>query len=400
MTNSVTSTVSSTASKSFNRAVKATSAMMLLALLGGCATISNLNPFGSAKLKPAELQSFTPQIKVANSWSVDVGDSEQGNFAPVLFESTVYAASEEGQLVAIDRATGKTKWKVKVGSKLKAGVAATLDTVAVIDVNNNLLAFDSAGKQKWQSGVGSDVSSVPVGASGTILVRGIDFSVIAFSASNGAQRWKYTRQLPPLTLRVNSPVDVNNARVYAGFPGGRLVALDLNAGTVSWEGSLATPTGTTEIERITDVTGTPIYNFREVCAAAFQGKLGCLDAVSARPVWTADFSAPSGASVDDRYMIAPNESGDLFAFSRSGGKQVWRIETFQRRLPTTPTVIGRAVAVGDFEGYVHFIERDTGKTIARTKVGSTTFTSQPVPVETDAIIVQSRGGSVALISVQ
>lgn len=396
----MTNPVNSTVNKPFKRAVKVSSALLVFALLGGCATISNLNPFGSSKLEPAELQSFTPQLKVANVWSVDVGDSEQGNFAPVLFESTVYAASEEGQLLAIDKETGKIKWKVEVDSQLKAGVAATLDTVAVIDVNNNLLAFDAAGKQKWQVSVGSDVSSVPIGAAGTILVRGIDFSVIAYSASNGAQRWKYTRQLPPLTLRVNSPVDVNNARVYAGFPGGRLVALDLNSGAVSWEGTLATPSGTTEIERIADITGTPVYNFREVCAAAFQGKLGCLDAVSARPVWTVDFSAPNGASVDDRYMIAANESGDLFAFSRSGGKQVWRIETFQRRLPTTPTVIGRAVAVGDFEGYVHFIERDTGKTIARTKVGSTTFTSQPVPVETDAVIVQSRGGSVALISVQ
>jgi outer membrane protein assembly factor BamB len=391
-------------SSSMKQALRISSLAVMLALLGGCASISStmnsLNPFGGNAVKPAELQPFTAQLKVANAWSVDVGDSEQGSFSPVLLDSTVYAASEEGQLFAIDKATGKIKWKVKLGAKLKAGVAATLDTIAVIDVNNNLVAFDANGKQKWQTSVGTDVSSVPVGAAGTILVRGIDFSVIAYSASNGAQRWKYARQLPPLTLRVNSPVDVNNARVYAGFPGGRLVALDLSGGAVVWEGSLATPSGTTEIERISDITGAPVYNFREVCAAAFQGKLGCLDSVSARPIWSADFSAPSGASVDDRYMIAPNELGDLFAFSRSGGKQVWKIENFQRRQPTTPTVIGRAVAVGDYEGYVHFIDRDTGKTIARTKVGSTAFTSQPVPAETDALIAQSRGGSVALISVQ
>lgn len=379
-------------------------ALSAVSLLGACSTISStmssLNPFGGNAVKAAQLQSFTPQIKVANAWSVDVGDSKQGAFAPALLDGTVYAASEEGQLLAIDKATGKTKWRIKVGSALKAGVAATADTVAVIDANNNLIAFDLAGKQKWQVAIGVDVSTVPTGAPGTLLVRGIDFSVIAYSASNGAQRWKYSRQLPPLTLRVNSPVDVNNARVYAGFPGGRLVSLDLTAGNVVWEGNLASPTGTTEIERISDVTGTPIYNFREVCAAAFQGKIGCLDSVSARPIWSTEFSAPNGTSVDDRYMIAPNELGDLFAFSRSGGKQVWKIDTFQRRQPTTPTVIGRAVAVGDFEGYMHFIDRDTGKTIARTRVGSTSFTSPAVSVENDALLVQSRGGNVALISVQ
>jgi len=386
------------------QAIKFTSALAILALLGGCSTLgstmSSLNPFGGNAVKPAALQPFTAQLKVVNSWSVDVGDSKEGTFAPVALESTVYAASEEGQVMAIDKATGKVKWKVKAAKKLKAGVAVTADTVAVVDDANNLLAYDLDGKQKWQVGVGSDVSSVPVGASNTIFVRTIDFSVLAYAASNGGQRWKYSRQLPPLTLRVNTPVDVNNARVYAGFPGGRLVALDLNNGAVVWEGNLASPTGTTEIERISDVTGTPIYNFREVCAASFQGKVGCLDAVTARPIWSSDFSAPSGSSVDDRYMIAPNELGDLFAFSRSGGKQVWRIETFQRRQPTSPTVIGRAVAVGDYEGYVHFIDRDTGKTIARTKVGSSSLTSQAVPVESDALLVQSRGGNLALISVK
>lgn len=386
------------------QAFKFTSALAILSLLGGCSTISStmssLNPFGGNAVKPAALQPFTAQLKVANAWSVDVGDSKSGNFSPVVLDSTVYAASEEGQLMAIDKASGKVKWKVKAAKQLKAGVAVTADTVAVVDDANNLLAFDLDGKQKWQAGVGSDVSSVPVGASGTIFVRTIDFSVLAYAASNGGQRWKYSRQLPPLTLRVNTPVDVNNARVYAGFPGGRLVALDLNNGAVVWEGNLASPTGTTEIERIADVTGKPIYNFREVCAASFQGKVGCLDAVTARPIWSADFSAPSGSSVDDRYVIAPNELGDLFAFSRSGGKQVWRVETFQRRQPTSPTVIGRAVAVGDYEGYVHFIDRDTGKTIARTKVGSTSLTSQAVPVESDALLVQSRDGNVALISVK
>lgn len=386
------------------QAFKFTSALAILSLLGGCSTISStmssLNPFGGNAVKPAALQPFTAQLKVANTWSVDVGDSKSGNFAPVVLDSTVYAASEEGQVMAIDKATGKVKWKVKAAKQLKAGVAVTADTVAVVDNANNLLAFDLDGKQKWQAALGSDVSSVPVGASGTIFVRTIDFSVLAYAAANGGQRWKYSRQLPPLTLRVNTPVDVNNARVYAGFPGGRLVALDLNNGAVVWEGNLASPTGTTEIERIADVTGTPVYNFREVCAASFQGKVGCLDAVTARPIWSADFSAPSGSSVDDRYLIAPNELGDLFAFSRSGGKQVWRVETFQRRQPTSPTVIGRAVAVGDYEGYVHFIDRDTGKTIARTKVGSTSLTSQAVPVESDALLVQSRGGNVALISVK
>ncbi|MFP5483008.1 MAG: PQQ-binding-like beta-propeller repeat protein, partial [Gammaproteobacteria bacterium] len=100
-------------SEPMKHVIKISSLVAVLALLGGCAaissTMSSLNPFGSSAVKPAELQPFTSQLKVANAWSVDVGDSEQGSFTPVLLDSNVYAASEDGQLVAIDRATGKTK---------------------------------------------------------------------------------------------------------------------------------------------------------------------------------------------------------------------------------------------------------------------------------------------------
>ncbi|HEX4843074.1 MAG TPA: outer membrane protein assembly factor BamB [Limnobacter sp.] len=375
-----------------------------LVFAAGCSTLSStmssLNPFGSGAVKPAELKAFTPALNVSTAWKIDVGDSEQGYFVPSVFEDTVYVASQAGQLRALNKSTGQVKWSIKTDTKLKAGVAASVDTIAVVDVNNRLLAFDNNGKQKWSVNIGTEVNTVPTAATGTVLVRGIDFSVIAYATENGAQRWKYTRQLPPLTLRINSPVDVNNARVYAGFPGGRLVSLDLNTGNLAWEGILATPTGTTEIERITDITGTPTYNFREVCAASFQGRLGCLDATSARPIWSVDFSAPSGASVDDRYMIAANELGDLFAFSRTGGKQVWRIENFQRREPTMPAIVGRAAVLGDFDGYVHFIDRDTGKTIARTRVGSKPFTAAPIPVDANSVLIQSRDGDVAMLTIR
>lgn len=364
--------------------------------LTGC---SSLNPFAASPLKPAELKSFKPDLTVKTRWSVKVGDSETGVFSPAVYDDMVYVASAKGRLMAISKSTGQVKWTVEIKEGLKAGVAATVDTIAVIDTNNQLIGFDVDGRQKWKSKLTDDTTSVPVGAADAILVRPIDYSVASYSTETGGLRWRFQRQLPALTLRENAPVDVQNGRVYAGFPGGRLVGIDLAKGTAVWEGLLALPSGTTEIERISDVTGSPVYNFREVCAASFQGKVGCLDAVSGRPVWTKPFSSPSGASVDDRYLIAANESGELFAFSRNGGDEVWRVKTLLRRKPTVGLTIGRAVAVGDFDGYLHFISRDTGDTIARMRVGSEAFTVGPVSAGENSLVVQSKGGEVALLSV-
>lgn len=381
-------------------AVKTLVALGVSAVLSGCSWLSVLNPFSDDRVKPAPLADFAPEVKLNKSWVVDVGNSERGVFAPVVYDGAVYAASAEGLVFGIEQASGKVRWKVKTEHKLKTGVAVTADTVVVIDETNQVLAFDFTGKPKWKVALDTEVDSLPIGAAGSILLRPIDFSVLALSSDSGVKRWVYTRQLPALTLRIQMLVDVKSNRVFAGFPGGRLVGLDLNNGGLVWEGVLSSPKGTTEIERISDITGSPVYNFREVCAASFQGKVGCLDTTNGKAVWTAEFSSPNGASVDDRYLISANEKGDLFAFSRSTGKQTWRVSNLQNRLPTTPLSIGRAVALGDFEGYVHLVDRDTGKTIARTSVGSTAFSSPPQSAGADQLLVQSRKGSLALISVQ
>lgn len=370
---------------------------MAVTLLAGC---SSLNPFASSTLQPAKLQPYAEALDVQPVWQLDVGDSDLGVFVPATQGEFLFAASGEGNLLAIAPKTGKIIWSSQIKEGLSAGVGATADTVAVVDVNNNLRAFDFEGNAKWSIQLETDVTTQPIGEAGLILVRTIDYAVSAYSAQSGGLVWRYQRQLPPLTLRAEIPVAVNNGVVYAGFPGGRVVGLDFETGNLIWEGSLSTPSGTTEIERIADVTGAPTYNFREICAGSFQGSVGCLDLNSGRTVWSTEFSAPNGTSVDGRYLIASNEIGDLYAFSRSGGREVWRIQTLQRRGPTTPVVVGRAVAIGDYEGYLHFINRDDGATISRLRVGKEPLAASPFKLTESLLISQSRDGKLILLAVQ
>lgn len=366
--------------------------------VAGC---SSLNPFAdSSVIKPAELKDFQPDLNVTPQWKLNVGDSEQGFFKSVVQGDHLYAASEEGYLFAINPQTGKVNWEVELEQGLAAGVAETVNTVAVIDKNNALLAYDKEGQVKWQVTLESDVTAEPLGNAGLILVRTIDYAVSAYSADSGGLVWRYQRQLPALTLRSYNPVSVHNARVYAGFPGGKVVGLDINTGKLVWQGNLKRPSGTTEIERIADITGAPVYNFREICAASFQGSVGCLNALNGSTNWSKQFSAPVGGSVDDRYLIFPNELGTLFAFSRSGGRDVWEIDNFVMRQPTTPVVFGRSVVIGDYKGYLHFIERDSGNTIARVRIGSSSFTSPVLALDEKTLIVQSRQGQLVKFTVQ
>jgi outer membrane protein assembly factor BamB len=60
---------------------------------------------------------------------------------------------------------------------------------------------------------------------------------------------------------------------------------------------------------------------------------------------------------------------------------------------------GRYIAVGDLQGYVHFISRDDGSFVARLPTDGSPIVAQPVKFD-DNIVVQTVKGGVYAISIQ
>ena len=105
----------------------------------------------------------------------------------------------------------------------------------------------------------------------------LDGKIFALNAADGSQKWVYQRTNPPLTVRRFAGGSISRGGLFTGTPGGKLLALDLNTGSLGWEASVATPKGATELERIADVTSTPVVEEKQVCAAAFQGRVACFE---------------------------------------------------------------------------------------------------------------------------
>ena len=83
---------------------------------------------------------------------------------------------------------------------------------------------------------------------------------------------------------------------------------------------------------------------------------------------------------------------------RRNGADVWRQTALIRRGPTSPVPFNTAVAVGDFEGYVHFFDSETGEPVARERVGKGMISGKPVVVA-GRLFVQSENGDLAAFAV-
>jgi outer membrane protein assembly factor BamB len=183
---------------------------------------------------------------------------------------------------------------------------------------------------------------------------------------------------------------------FAGFSGGKLVALALANGAVRWEATVALPKGATELERVTDVVGQPAVVAREVCAAAYQGRVACYEASSGKLIWARDISSLTGVGVDARYAFVSDDRGAVHAFDRSNGRSVWKQDRLANRQLSRPASSEAAAAVGDFEGYVHFLARDSGAFVARYATGGGAVRAAPVPVQNGVLIQTQNGDLVAL----
>lgn len=368
---------------------RARGALLLAAgvALAGCSLFG-----GASKQPPAPLPAAASGgPRIVQNWSMSLGGASGIGFAPVAIGDAVWAATRDGTVAKVSIDTGRPVWRVQIGKPLTAGVGTDGSTSVVAARDGALIALDEQGRTRWTVQVGGEVVTPPAVADGVVLLRTTDNRVIAYEAETGRRRWAYSRQNPPLVLRHSGGVAMLPGAAFVGMPGGRVIALALQNGAPRWDVPLSQPRGTTELERIADVVGSPLVIGRELCAATYQGRIGCLDLASGAPVWLRDFSSAVGLDVDARGVIAPDADDVVQAFDRGGAPQ-WQNRAFARRRLSAPLIVGSAVALGDVEGNVLWLSRADGTLQAVTRTDGKPIVAPPTAVG-DTLVVQTSGGS-------
>lgn len=376
------------------------SSVLLLAAglaLSGCAS---LNPFASKAPKPAEPPGFQPKAELRSLWRVGVGGNDGYLFQPQVVDGSVYAAGAGGTVVRID-SNGETRWRRNVDNRLTAGVGSDGRHVAVVNSRGELIVLDAAsGEEKWRKPAGVEVLAPPGVSERTIAVRASDSRILGFDVATGERRWIYSRSVPPLSLRATAGMRVEGGFAITGFPGGKLVAINLDSGAPLWELTVATPRGVTELERVTDIAGTAVLTSNEACAVAYQGRVSCFDLSTRRVIWTREFSSSVGMDRDANYVFVTSDDDSVHALDARSGVSQWKQgPMFLRRL-SRPLAVGDAVVFGDFEGYVHALDRSQGGFIARTRADGGAIEAAPVRLGERSFVVQSRDGSVQAFEIR
>lgn len=373
----------------------------VLALMTGCSTLSSLNPFSSKDKtnEPAKLEELKATMAVRTAWKLDIGKARGYQFSPALAGNTLVVASADGAIARVEAADGRPMWRIKADSNLTAGVGTDGNVIVVGAAKGVLMAFDMDGKALWKSQLSSEILSAPAVGQGVVVARSIDNRIVGFDAKTGEKKWTVQRPSPPLTLRNAPGMLVHESDVIVAQPAGKLASLLLATGAPRWEVEVGVARGATELERVTDIGGAPVIFESDVCAASYQGRVACFELASGSPRWNRDLSSEVGVAVDQRFVFAADDRGALHAFARDSGTSVWKNDKLAFRGLSTPLSYGRAVAVGDYQGYIHFLSREDGAFLARAATDGSAISGNPL-VAGSNLIFQTQNGTVTAIAVE
>ena len=377
--------------------------LLLIATLvmGGCASDDETLPVwaggdGKRAAEPAKLVDIVETARFAIRWQYNLGDGGMTLLLPTVTKDAVYGVSGRGSLTRLDRTTGNIDWHIETGVSVSGGVGSGDGLVLIGSDKGEVLAYDENGMLRWKSRVSSEVLSVPQVSDGIVIVRSGDGHITGLNVEDGHQAWVYERSTPVLVVRSHAGLVIQRGVAYAGFAGGKLVAINAVDGSLIWEATISEPRGSTELDRISDITSNPVVDADQVCAIAFQGNVACVDIVQGTSLWNREISSDKGLMLLRSSLYFSDSKGLIYALDKTTGSTIWKNEKFSLRESATPYAMEKYLVFGDFEGYLHALNREDGKLASRIRLGESAIQAQPIPLDDGLLVQTSNGGLYSL----
>jgi outer membrane protein assembly factor BamB len=312
---------------------------------GPRAAIAWTQPGGNAE-NAVEHVIAAPDFTVAWRRGIGTGSSHTRQImSPVVADNgRVFVLDGESTVSALDAGTGAQAWRTSIkpaedsrrtgflgmggpsgGGGFGGGVAVGSGKVFVSSGYRTVTAIDQAsGAVIWTTPVDVPIHGAPTVSGSRVFVVDVENQIQAFDTATGRQDWSYRGiPEPARLLRASSPA-VTGDTVIAPFSSGEVVALRASTGQALWQQVLSRTSRTSALSEIRDIAGRPVISRGVVYAVSHSGVLSAMDIRSGQPKWAplpiAGVNAPLPVG-DVIYVVS--KDGELTVINRETGQIYW-----------------------------------------------------------------------------
>ncbi|MBB1302713.1 outer membrane protein assembly factor BamB [Pseudoalteromonas sp. SR44-8] len=361
------------------------------------------------------LPEIVNQFETKVIWQESIGDGVEHYFSrltPAVYKDRVFVASRAGKVEALSLENGNTLWETDVrenltfwpwqsdiSAKLSGGILQAYGKIFIGSEHGYLIALDrETGDVVWRKKVPGEVLSKPAAGDGLIYVNLGSGKLLALHPDTGEERWSHEQEVPALTLRGQSSPTVANGGVLVGLETGKLSVLISDSGYSAWSAEIATAKGASEFERLVDVDTQPLISGPYAYAIAYNGNLAAVDIRSGNVVWKREYSSYREIAMDTQTIYVVDSNGVVYGLDKTSGIERWSQPALRGWYLTGPAVAGNYLAMGDQEGNLHWLNKESGELVSREDFDSSGFFIEPI-VADDKLILYTRDGEVSAVKI-
>lgn len=282
---------------------------------------------------------------------------------------------------AAPRQFHRVKWTFPTGARVVSSPVWHDGMVLFGSDDGNVYAVDAAtGRQRWMTHTDGPVASTPAVSGDRVFALSYDGRLYALDARTGEVLWKFAtegerrfeaRGLHGMLPRSQTYADmydvflssplVVDGKVYFGSGDGHVYAVDAASGRLAWKFA----TGDV-------VHASPAYADGLVVIGSWDGRLYALDAATGAQRWAFQAGVDplihnqqgfqSSAAIADGTVYVGCRDGHLYAIDLHAGAQKWRVDTAGSWVVSSPAVVRERVifATSDTAQY-HVVDAATGR---------------------------------------
>ncbi|MGH7019070.1 MAG: PQQ-binding-like beta-propeller repeat protein [Brevundimonas sp.] len=305
-----------------------------------------------------------PEFTVAWKRNIGAGSSNTRQvMAPVVADGgKIFVLDGEAGVTAVDSGTGAVLWKADVkvdehdkgsrflgigfgggagGGGFGGGVAVGNGKVFVSSGYRTMTALDAAtGAVLWKSTVDLPIHGAPTVAGQRVFVIDVDNQLIAFNTNTGQQDWSYRGITEPARImRASSPA-VSGDTVIAPFSSGELVALRASNGQPVWQEVLSRTSRTSALSELRDIAGRPVISRGSVYAISHSGVLQSMDIRSGQAKWSLPVAGVNAPLPVGDVVYVVSKAGELTVVNRDSGQVYWTRDLNEGRVRREGGVLG------------------------------------------------------------
>lgn len=247
--------------------------------------------------------------------------------SPTVTSELVLIGDEYGVFHAVERATGKLRWKYETQAEIICSAAIVKDRIIFGSYDSTLYCLGFDGKELWKRETGDRINGSPAIAGNITFVTGCDQHLRAINIDSGEEEF----DLELGHFMIASPA-VDKYMLYVGTHESDFLALNLETQEVVWR-------------------------FKD----------------EAR-----EFPIHSSAALTDDRIIFGGQDKQIHCLERKTGKELWNFAT-RGQVNSSPVVVGgNRIFVGSNDGYVYEIGLNDGKQRWKEKLGRSVTASPAV----------------------